>query len=653
MANAKLQEALACAKRGWAVFPLHNIRGGKCTCNKPQCDSPGKHPRHDWNIITNGVLEASTEEVKIINWWGKWPSANIGIATGSKSGIVAVDIDPRHGGDESWRDLEQKHGKVETVQSLTGGGGCHYLFLCPEDAKIANAASVGGNQGIDIRGEGGYIVGPTSDHLSGKNYQWELLSGPEDITLAPLPEWLLKVCQNGNGAKRASQEPGLPIPQGQRDQTLIKIAGAMRRQGMTQEEMEVALSVVNQSRCQPPLSDDDIKRIAKSASRYEPEPDALDNIENELFPEEEESLTKLTNGENTDISDTSDTSDRTDSSDENDKSYNASRGKIIWKLVDGWLLEHQGERFDLDTICRQLDVKNRADRHHVVKKLSYEVSQKKLEKSDKTYRYINKTYVSIDWLNASSAPPLNIRWPYGIDDDTSFGFDGHVLISPGDVIVIAGVSNTGKTNFCLNLLWENMDAYPCTLMGNEYEAGKFKRRVAKMNWRNPIGDDGKPKFELIERYENWQDIIRPNNINIIDWINLGDAFYQIGKIIEGIKSKLQDGIAVIVVQKADGKALGMGGGFSQHLASLYLAIDFGRLTVVKAKEWYEVDPNGKMYGFKINDGAKFSNIREVAKCRACGGSGRTNRGECQECESRGYVELPKVKEKQASWPQKY
>jgi hypothetical protein len=732
MPNAKLHEALACAKRGWAVFPLHNIRGGRCTCNKSQCDSKGKHPRSDWNIITRGVLEASTDESAIINWWGKWPDANIGIATGAKSGIVAVDIDPRHGGDESWRNLESEHGRVETVQSLTGGGGCHYLFSCPEGTRIANGASIGGNQGVDIRGDGGYIVGPTSDHISGKNYEWEMLSGPDDIPLAPMPEWLIKICCNGNGLKTAV-EPGQPIPQGARDQTLIKMAGAMRRQGMTADEMIIALAAVNQSRCQPPLADADIQRIAKSAGRYTPEPDVMDGIDfyslstekteqldvgtektentpktlNILKTTEQklnnsgrpisngESLTKLTNGQNTDKSDKqAETLTRLTKTDKTDNEvkkasvnpplnnppypspqaelyhenkvisiddanqsldeYQETRGRAIWKIVNGWMADHRGEKFDLDTICRQLDVKTRHDRQHVAKKLAYEVNKGELEKSDRIYRAIDREYTSIDWLNASEAPPLAIRWPYGIRDNTSFGFDGHVVISPGDIVVIAGVSNMGKSAMCLNLLWNNMDTYPCTLMGNEYEAGKFKRRVAHMNWANPVDGQGEPKFELIERYDNWADIIRPDNINIIDWINLGDAFYQIGAIIQGIKAKLRNGIAVIVLQKTETKSLGLGGGFSEHLASLYLLIDQGRLTVRKAKEWYEVNPNGKMYGFQIEDaGSKFANIREVIKCRSCNGAGRTNRGECQECESRGYVELPKVKEKQTSWPQKY
>jgi hypothetical protein len=366
-------------------------------------------------------------------------------------------------------------------------------------------------------------------------------------------------------------------------------------------------------------------------------------------------LTKLTNDKitdktdnrkNADISDKTDRSDKTDMSDKTDVvditdiNFQPTRGREIWKLVDAWLLLHLGEKFDLDTICRQLDIKARDDRHHVVKKLSYEVTQENLEKSDRLYIFVNKDFKSIDWVNASSSPPLQIRWPYGIDDGTKFGFDGYVSISPGDIIVIAGVSNMGKSLFCLNFLWENMDNYPCTLMGNEYSPGKFKRRVSNMDWKEPLTAQGNPKFELIERREAWKDIIRPNNINIIDWINLDDNFYKMGSIIDGIQSKLKDGIAVIAIQKAEGKGLGLGGGFSEHLASLYLSIDFERITVRKCKEWSYKNPNGEIYAFKItNSGTKFEDIHKVKSCAKCYGTGKTRTGDCDICSGKGYIEV--------------
>jgi len=257
--------------------------------------------------------------------------------------------------------------------------------------------------------------------------------------------------------------------------------------------------------------------------------------------------------------------------------------------------------------------------------------------------------------------PINIKWPYGhgegLDEcDTRFGFDGHVEISAGDVIVIAGVSNTGKSAMAINLVAENMDLMEVRLQGNEYSGGKFRHRLSQLTWANPYKEDGTSKFELIERHDNWADIIRPDGLNIIDWLNLdgtGHPFYELGSIIEGIQRKLKKGLVVICIQKDANKELGMGGGFGQHLASLYLVVDFLpdkslRLTVKKAKAWHTHNPNHEMYGFELTGaGTIFQRIRRIEKCFACGGRGVSKQGGgCEACLGSGHISYTN---KEAQW----
>jgi len=312
--------------------------------------------------------------------------------------------------------------------------------------------------------------------------------------------------------------------------------------------------------------------------------------------------------------------------------------KKVSAIVDRWLEVHKGETFDLDLICRQLQITERDNRHLVVQKLSYEVSIGKLEKSNRIYRYINKDKDIIDWYNSSVEQTLNINFPKG-RDGTKFGFDGCVCISPGDIIVVAGVSNMGKTTFAQNFLWENMDNYSCVLMGNEYTPVKFKRRISRMAWNNPLKEDSTPKFELIKRLDNWSDIIERDKITIIDWIALpANELYNIGHVIQGIQSKVGNGIALIVIQKDEASNLGRGRAFSEELASLYLTIDQGKMTVRKAKEWFGHNPNREVYGFDItNGGVEFRNIRLLVKCFSCHGSGRYKGGECFACNGSGYI----------------
>lgn len=319
--------------------------------------------------------------------------------------------------------------------------------------------------------------------------------------------------------------------------------------------------------------------------------------------------------------------------------------KKISAIVDTWLEVHRGETFDLDLVCRQLQITERENRHFVAMKLAYEVRQGKLEKLNRIYRYINKDKDIIDWYNSNIDNTINIKYPQG-RDGTKFGFDGCVCISPGDIIVVAGVSNMGKTTFAQNFLWENMDNYSCVLMGNEYTPVKFKRRISRMTWNNPLDENGKPKFELIKRLENWADIVEPNKITIIDWIALpANELYNIGHVIQGIQSKIDGGLALIVLQKDENSNLGRGRAFSEELASLYLTIDKGRLTVRKAKEWFEHNPNGEVYGFDItNGGVEFRNIRPLVKCFSCRGSGQYKGNECFTCHGTGYIEKAQEEE---------
>lgn len=148
-----LEAALEYAERGWSVLPLHSVQDSRCTCGRADCPSPGKHPR-----TPNGLKEATTNEVTIREWWAKWRNANVGILTGKPSGLIVLDVDPRHGGDVSLDNIELQHGPLpDTVEALTGGGGRHILLVYP-GFRVRNKTNL--FPGVDVRADGGYIVAP-------------------------------------------------------------------------------------------------------------------------------------------------------------------------------------------------------------------------------------------------------------------------------------------------------------------------------------------------------------------------------------------------------------------------------------------------------------------------------------------------------------
>lgn len=268
-----MEAALKYAKANIPVMPLHWIReDGSCSCKKGQkCDSKGKHP------LYSGWYENSTTGVeKIKKWWTKTPNANIGIPTGEKSGWLVLDVDD--GGGETLAELEATNGKLpDTVTAITGSGGKHYVFKYPRGRNIPNKVKFA--PGLDTRSTGGLIVATPSVHTSGNRYLWVGEHSPFDIIPAEAPEWLLKLmevekltlapCSKPN---KAVSSISVTIDEGSRNSTLTSLAGTMRARGMTEESIYVALLAENITRCNPPLDEAEIKTIAHSVSRYQPNP---------------------------------------------------------------------------------------------------------------------------------------------------------------------------------------------------------------------------------------------------------------------------------------------------------------------------------------------------------------------------------------------
>ena len=242
-----LKAALWYASQGWRVFP---------TSPRSKVPRPG----------SRGLLDATTDVETIRRWWTEAPDANVAINAG-QSGLVVIDIDPKNGGDETWHDLRKQHGDVQTLTAHTPSGGMHLFFQAPSGHVIASGANVLG-AGVDVRAAGGYALAVPSETDVGK-YIWDVEAGPREIKAQPLPGWILAALtatQERRGLQLADTEP---IAEGGRNQTLARIAGALRRYGLGPAEIAGALHEVNRLRCKPPLPDRDIDAIAQSIGTRE------------------------------------------------------------------------------------------------------------------------------------------------------------------------------------------------------------------------------------------------------------------------------------------------------------------------------------------------------------------------------------------------
>ena len=232
-----LKEALNYSKQEFSVIPI-----GK-----------DKKPLIEWKKYQN---EKANEE-QIQEWFEKFPQANIGIVTGSISGIVVVDVEA--GGDI--KDLPP------TVSSKTGGGGWHFYYKYP-GFEVKNSTKAIRDL-TDIRGDGGYVVAPPSLHKSGKNYEWSV--SPDMADFAELPAWILEKTKNKTQKKTDwSEILNKSVPEGSRNMTATKVAGKLLRD-LSPEFWEpsgwLAFSGWNKNQSKPPLKETELKNIWESIKK--------------------------------------------------------------------------------------------------------------------------------------------------------------------------------------------------------------------------------------------------------------------------------------------------------------------------------------------------------------------------------------------------
>lgn len=244
-----MKAALDYGRLGWSVIPI---------------ESRGKRPLIRWQVYQFRRPTAT----EVVEWFRRWPDANIAVVTGVVSGLAVLDIDPRHGADASLTQLTREHGGLaETVEARTGGGGRHLYFAHPGELLHNRVGIVAG---VDLRGDGGYVVAPPSVHASGEPYRWE--RSADVCRLAPLPDWLKHTASDDRSHRghplthwRRLLREG--VGAGERNNTIASLAGHLLWHGVDPAvTMELLLSW-NTARCRPPLESEEVVRTVESIVR--------------------------------------------------------------------------------------------------------------------------------------------------------------------------------------------------------------------------------------------------------------------------------------------------------------------------------------------------------------------------------------------------
>ena len=179
----ELEAALVYAQQGIPVFPTNPL---------------DKKP-----LINGGFKNATTDENQIRDWWQRWPNAMIAVPTGLASNmwVVDVDRDPVRNidGTAALAKLISQHGELPpTLMTITPRGGRHLVFAWDNGVEIRNSTGKVG-QGIDVRGEGGYVCLPPSRRADGALYQWDPAGASQAVAA---PSWLIELARSENRSRK-------------------------------------------------------------------------------------------------------------------------------------------------------------------------------------------------------------------------------------------------------------------------------------------------------------------------------------------------------------------------------------------------------------------------------------------------------------------
>jgi hypothetical protein len=377
--------------------------------------------------------------------------------------------------------------------------GWHYYFKHPgEPIKTGTIIP----KHLDCRGDGGLIAAPPSE---GKEWQVK----PSDCKPAHMPtsllEYLREYSLNSSSSlytsnKLVTSPSGLSFVKGARDHTLFRVARHLRQGGCS--EADACQIIVNLGKtCDPPFSEKEC--LEKVYSTYRHGQAIHDNIA---------------------------------------------------QAVREWVLVTPG--YFLVTDCyKELELVTSSDKNTARVALKRMVEDGTIRRTENrgVYEVINKEFQDLDWQNASDLDELEIRWPLNLENKA--------IIYPGNLVLISGETNVGKTAFMIALAYMNKDKHDIYYWASSDESDEstLKMRIDKLE--DPGADWS--RFHARKRAHKFCDVIEPDAVNLIDYISPYEKPWMIAKDLEEIAEKIRSGVVIAAIQKDPKKERGVGGEFTQ------------------------------------------------------------------------------------------
>jgi hypothetical protein len=507
----------------------------------------GKVPMVRWQDYQTAL----PEESEILEWWTKWPEANVGIVTGKISGITVVDVDTEAGLVALKKYMPEL---MLTPTAKTQKGGRHLYFkYVPGLSNRVRAID-----GVDVRGDGGFVVAPPSEGEHG-SYSWLEGQGLGRVDIEEMPAALVEALKapapvTSPAARVVTEES---LKEGSRNDTVFHAALSLVKGGIATRGELLTLVIPIGRACQPPLPFKEIEIICDSALKHIPQ-----------------------------------------------------RLKTVAEDVRDWVGQASGN-FQVEQIYSDIRVRDdKAAMAHVrqiVKRMADGGELIRMDQGRFTfYRKPDPELTEMD-LDSAVVEEVPFKFPLGLDQ--------LIKVFPGNTVVIAGEPNVGKTAFLLECIRLNMDKYEMDYYTSEMGEMELKMRrdlyleqYPDLQWKwHPYAKN--VRFDLEIKKPS-----RRNHVAVVDFLEITNEFYVVGQRMSEIHEALGGrGLALVAIQKGWHKDLGRGGDFGMEKPRVYITLSYsqgldrGFARIVKAKSFRDPhkNPNGLVRPFSIHNGHQF------------------------------------------------
>jgi hypothetical protein len=481
----------------------------------------------------------------IRQWWEKYPKANIGIVTGPISNLLVIDCDTT-AAIQRIQDLIPD--SLSVPCETTPRGGMHFFFSHSEG--FVNRARV--LDGIDIRTSGGYVAVAPSVNGNGKHWEW--ITSILEVNPPEIAPGIKDILFNSLLLLyRETQKDAL------QSVTSVTKRNILFQDGNRDEDLfHLANCLVKGG-----MYRDEMQQVLEIFAQNCNPPFSLDIAQEKIKSAIQRAERKERN---------------------------------ITEEVREWVSVTNGN-FSVTNAYHCVTNRNIEDRAKIRVILNRLVEQGLIERvgnKDGIFRKKETEINEIDW-EACDDTVVDVRWPFELDQ--------YYLTLPKNIIIVAGSPDAGKTAFCLNFAMLNMEKHAIKYFSSEMGALELKVRLKKFGipfykWK---------QVKFIERSLNFADVIEPDGINIVDYIEVPEEAWKIATPINEIFRKLNKGICVIALQKPRGRDIARGGESTLDRPRLYLSMGNGQIKIVKCKNWAQEDknPNGLSLEYKIVQGCKF------------------------------------------------